>query len=87
MVADELGVVEELAAELPDGAGEDDAGADVLGLDEGSVLAGELPEVDALPDVDALADAALLLFTELLGDAEAPEADALPDAEPPEMAL
>jgi hypothetical protein len=64
LVADELGVVEELVAELPDGEGEDVSEAEVLGLDEGSML------TDALPEVDALDEAALLLVTDLLGDVE-----------------
>jgi len=62
-VADELGVGDELVAELPDGEGEDVSEAEVLGL-EGSLLA------DVLPEDDALDDAALLLVTDLLGDDE-----------------
>ena len=63
-VADELGVVDELVAELSDGAGEEVSEGEVLGLDEGSTL------TDALREVDALDEAALLLVTDLLGDDE-----------------
>jgi hypothetical protein len=82
LVADELGVVEELVAELPDGEGEDVSGAEVLGVDEGSLL------TDALPEVDALDEAASLLVTDLLGDDEVLAEDkALPLADPLAVAL